>query len=80
MAKTRVAPLKPMNVPRLELQAALLGARLLNTVAKELDLKIDKRFFWSDSMTVIRWIKGEPRTRQIFVAHRLGEITELTST
>ena len=78
MAKTGVAPLKPMNVPRLELQAALLGARFINTVSKELEIKINKRFLWTDSMTVMRWIQGEPRTRQIFVAHRLGEINEIT--
>ena len=78
MAKTRVAPLKPLNVPRLELQAALLGARLVKTVLAEIDLKINKLFLWSDSLTVIRWIKGEPRTRNIFVAHRLGEINELS--
>ena len=79
MAKTRVAPLKPMNVPRLELQAALLGARLLKTVETELEIKSHKRFLWSDSMTVIQWIKGDPRTRHIFVSHRLGEINELTA-
>ena len=45
MAKIRVASLKPMNVPRLELQATLLGARLLNTVIKEVEIKIDQRFF-----------------------------------
>lgn len=80
IAKTRVAPLKPMNVPRLELQAALLGAKLLKTVQGEIDIKIDSVYLWSDSLTVIRWIKGEPRTRNVFVAHRLGEIAELSST
>ena len=79
MAKTRVAPLKPMNVPRLELQAALLGARLVRTVRSEMEIKINKIYLWSDSLTVLRWIKGEPRTRTIFVAHRLGEINELTT-
>ena len=79
MAKTRVAPLKPMNVPRLELQAALLGSRLVKTVQNEIEIKIKNIFLWSDSLTVIRWIKGEPRTRNVFVGHRLGEINELTS-
>ena len=78
LAKSRVSPLKPLSIPRLELQAALLGARLLRTVEKEIDIKADKRFLWSDSVTVIRWIKTEPRTRNMYVAHRLGEINELT--
>ncbi|XP_076389575.1 uncharacterized protein LOC143264787 [Megachile rotundata] len=78
MAKTRVAPLKPLSIPRLELQAALLASRLANTVQKELEIEISQRVFWSDSITVIRWIRSEPRIRQIFVSHRLGEIGELT--
>ncbi|XP_076246522.1 uncharacterized protein LOC143186698 [Calliopsis andreniformis] len=78
MAKTRVAPLKPLSVPRLELQAALLGARLAKTVTEELKIDVNRRYLWSDSITVIRWIKSEPRIRQVFVAHRLGEIGELT--
>ncbi|XP_076246401.1 uncharacterized protein LOC143186603 [Calliopsis andreniformis] len=78
MAKTRVAPLKPLSVPRLELQAALLGARLAKTVTEELKMDVNRRYLWSDSITVIRWIKSEPRIRQVFVAHRLGEIGELT--
>ncbi|XP_076660139.1 uncharacterized protein LOC143363448 [Halictus rubicundus] len=78
MARTRVAPLKPMTVPRLELQAAVIGARLAKMVAKELGSELDRRFLWSDSSTVIHWIRSEPRNRQTFVANRLGEIVELT--
>ena len=65
MGKSRVAPLKPLSVPRLELQAALLGARLITTVEKELEIKMDRRYLWSDTQTVIRWIKTEPRVRQV---------------
>ena len=79
MSKSRVAPLKFLSVPRLELQAALLGSRLIKTFAEELGIKIKQRFLWSNSATVLRWIRSEPRTRQIYVSHRLGEIGELTT-
>ena len=81
MAKSRIVSrkcLKTATVPRLELQAALLGARLAKYVQNECKIKISRRYLWSDSTTVLHWIRGEPRTRHIFVAHRLGEIAELT--
>lgn len=77
-AKSRVTPLKPLSIPRLELQAALLGARLTIYTLTELEIKISKKYFWSDSRTVLRWIVSEPRTKQIYVAHRLGEVGEIT--
>ncbi|XP_058809946.1 uncharacterized protein LOC131675118 [Phymastichus coffea] len=78
MAKARVAPKKPMTIPRLELQAALLGTKIAATIEQELDIKIGKRVFWSDSSTVLHWIRGEPREKQVFVANRLGQIGELS--
>lgn len=73
-AKTRVSPVKPLTVPRLELQAALLGTRIAKSVEEEIEIKLDQRFFWSDSTTVLQWIRSEPRTRQMYVANRLGKI------
>ncbi|XP_046621080.1 uncharacterized protein LOC124305548 [Neodiprion virginianus] len=78
MAKSRVAPVKPMTVPRLELQAALLGARMADIVGGELEVPIHERVFWSDSSTVLHWICADPIQKQMFVANRLGEIGELT--
>ncbi|CAH2102800.1 unnamed protein product [Euphydryas editha] len=77
-AKARVAPLKPVSIPRLELQAALLGSRLAHSVEEEMDLKVVKKTFWTDSSIVLSWIKTDPRTFKTFVAHRLAEIEDLT--
>ncbi|XP_048481522.1 uncharacterized protein LOC125489539 [Plutella xylostella] len=79
-SKCRVAPVKHMSVPRLELQAALLGARLADNIEREHTMKPIKRIFWSDSSTVLHWIKNDARNYKSFIAHRLGEIDELTHT
>ncbi len=54
MAKIFVAPVKPVSVPRLEANAALVGTRVGKFVESELDIQIHDVVFWTDSMTVIR--------------------------
>jgi len=78
MSKSTVSPLKPMSIPRLELQAAVLGCRLAVTIKESHDLSIDKIFFWSDSKTVLCWLRSETRQFKQFVAFRVGEILEQT--
>ncbi|KAJ8706805.1 hypothetical protein PYW07_012883 [Mythimna separata] len=74
--KARVTPTKPVSIPRLELQAALLGSRLAATIEEESELEISKKVYWTDSSTVLQWIKSEPRKFKTFVANRLAEIEE----
>ncbi|XP_075157949.1 uncharacterized protein LOC142231217 [Haematobia irritans] len=78
-SKTRVAPIKITSVPRLELMAALIGARFARFICENHQIHISKKFFWSDSKTVLSWINSDHRNYSQFVAFRISEILELTS-
>lgn len=76
--KTKVAPLNPLSIPRLELQAAVLGARLSNSITTGHTLKPDRVTFWTDSVDVLCWVKSDLRKYRQFVAFRVSEILETT--
>ncbi|XP_065078978.1 uncharacterized protein LOC135701958 [Ochlerotatus camptorhynchus] len=78
-AKSKVAPLKPLSIPRLELQAAVLGSRLMKSVQESHTLPIRRRMIWSDSSTVLSWIQSDQRRYRQSVAVRVGEILSETS-
>ncbi|BES96686.1 Retrotransposon protein [Nesidiocoris tenuis] len=75
-AKSRVASINRITIPRLELLAACIGARLASNIVKELNGDMEK-FFWSDSTTVLAWLRRET-TWGIFVTNRVNEIRYLT--
>ncbi|KRZ47770.1 hypothetical protein T02_7890, partial [Trichinella nativa] len=59
MSKTRVAPVKRVTLPRLELMAALITARLISFVKTSLEIKFSKVVCWTDSQVALRWIQGD---------------------
>lgn len=77
-AKTRVAPLKFHSIPRLELQAALIGARLARMATQSLSTTINREFYWTDSRDVLSWINSDHRRYSTFVAFRVSEILDVT--
>ncbi|KAL0881791.1 hypothetical protein ABMA27_001572 [Loxostege sticticalis] len=77
-AKARVAPIKAQTIPRLELQACLIGARLATTIIREHRWQPHRVVYWTDSRTVLHWINNDRVRYPPYVAHRLNEISELT--
>ncbi|XP_033098549.1 uncharacterized protein LOC117102405 [Anneissia japonica] len=77
-AKSRVASLKKLTVPRLELQAAVMGARLADAVVKESTFKFSKQILMTDNMIVLGWIRRPAQCFKQFVAARVSEIQRKT--
>lgn len=78
-SKTRVAPLKPLTIPRMELCAAVLLAKLKEKVQQQCSFLNVPCFLHSDSMITLAWIKTNPSALKQYVASRVVAINELTS-
>ena len=76
IGKSRLAHLKPMTVPRLELSAAVLAVQLDKSVREELDVPITQSTYWSDSTCVLQYIRNQSKRFHRFVANRLEVIHE----
>ncbi|GFU47211.1 uncharacterized protein TNCV_2938581 [Trichonephila clavipes] len=77
-SKSRVAPIKKsLTIPRLELFAAVLLAKLVKRVVAALQLETAELYLWSDSMIVLAWLRKEPMDLKTFVQNRVAKIQEL---
>ena len=79
IGKSRVAPLKFVSIPRLELTAAALSVKISKMLKKELDIHVDDEIFWTDSKVVLGYINSDARRFKVFVANRVQQIRDHTS-
>lgn len=77
-SKSRVAPLKVIDIHRLELCAAQLLTKVYQYVINSIHTKINKVYLWSDSEVTLHWIKTPPYLLKTFVANRVNDIQSKT--
>ena len=72
--KARVAPIKPHTIVKMELTAATSAVRIDNMLKGQMTVDCDATTFWTDSQTVLRYIKNTTTTFPVFIANRLSII------
>lgn len=79
-AKSKISPIKTVSIPRLELCAAALLVKLASNVKGSFsDNQVETVYFWSDSSTVLSWIRKPSSQWTVYVANRVAEIQRLSN-
>ncbi|XP_032676814.1 uncharacterized protein LOC116846716 [Odontomachus brunneus] len=72
--KSKVAPLKPVTIPRLELMAAVLLSHLIDSIRSFIRIESIACTCWSDSTVVLSWLRHHPSRWKTFIANRVSDI------
>ncbi|XP_021959562.1 uncharacterized protein LOC110855462 [Folsomia candida] len=75
-SKTRIAPVKVITLPRLELCGADILADLLISFRAALRIPIHSMTAWTDSTCALAWIQSPPARWKTFIANRVTKIQE----
>lgn len=76
VSKYKVAPIKQLTIPRLELSAAHLLSKLVKKVLDSTDTRFSKICLYSDSRVTLDWINGNPNRWKTFVATKVIQINK----
>ena len=76
MAKSKLAPIKVITLPRLELNSAVTAVRLFRNVIQEIALPIERICFWTDSVLTLQYITNKVHRPKVYVANRQNEVLE----
>ncbi len=77
VSKARVAPLKKLSLPRLELLGIVIAARLAASLSQQLNISKEDIHMWTDSTICVSWLRRQPTRWTTFVGNRVAEVQEL---
>ena len=78
MGKSKLAPMKRLSIPRLELEAAVLLSKMMTYVRKIITVESKNCFLYGDSQIVQAWLTKHPQTLKVFCANRIATIQKET--
>lgn len=78
MAKSRVAPLKALSIPRMELTAAVISVNVANMLKNELKYEDLQCAYYTDSEIVVGYINNNARRFHVYVGNRVQHIRDHT--
>ena len=76
IAKSRVAPIKPISIPRMELTAAVVSVNVTKMLERELDYESLRSLYYTDSEVVIGYISNDARRFHVYVGNGVQHIRD----
>ena len=76
LGKSRLAPLKTVSIPRLELVAATMATKVDVSLRNNFGSSLSESVFWTDSMSVLYMIRNSAKRFPVFVSNRLAQIED----